>query len=126
MDNIERGSEMVNADKIRNMTNKELATTLIKRIDEYCLSDNPLWIGDFYGTADSKEEALQLELEWLENKCKPGKTYGEIYKEFLEKFNITGIKDYRNCHEMYGVPTIPNGIVVWMNDGSKIIYIPED
>ena len=58
---------MVNADKIRNMTNKELAIMLINRIDEYCLSDDPLWIGDFYGTADSKEEALQLELEWLDN-----------------------------------------------------------
>lgn len=117
---------MVNADNVRNMTNEKLASILIKRIDDYCLSDEPLWIGDFYGTVDSKEEALQLELEWLENECKRDKTYGEIYKEFIEKFNITGIKDYRNCHEMYGVPTIPNGIIVWMNDGSKLIYIPKD
>lgn len=33
------------------------------------------------------------------------------------------INDTRPCTEMYGVPFIPNAIVVWLNNGSKIIYI---
>lgn len=55
-------------------------------------------------------------------------TYGDIYHEFKSKTGIPGsrINDFRPCIEMYGVPTIPGAIVVWLNDGSRIIYIPEE
>lgn len=54
-------------------------------------------------------------------------TYGELFKDFLQNTNInnddTVIYDYRPCDEMYGVPSIPNAIVIWLKDGTKIIYI---
>lgn len=54
-------------------------------------------------------------------------TYGELFKDFLQKTNITDndtiIEDYRPCDQMYGVPSIPNAIVIWFKDGTKIIYI---
>ncbi len=52
-------------------------------------------------------------------------TYGEIFNKFLEDTNITKnlINDYRPCAKMYGVPNISNAIVVWLNNGNKIIYI---
>lgn len=52
-------------------------------------------------------------------------TYGEIFNKFLEDTNIANnlINDYRPCTKMYGVPNISNAIVVWLNNGNKIIYI---
>lgn len=52
------------------------------------------------------------------------KTYGEIYEHFLESFEpkIT-VEDYRPCIEMYDVPYISNAIVVWLSDGTKVIFI---
>lgn len=54
-------------------------------------------------------------------------TYGEIYKQF---FNKTGIKpsfvsDYRPCCELFGVPNMPNAIVIWLCSGEKMIFIAE-
>lgn len=48
------------------MNNAELAESRIDRIDIYCKSDTQMWTGDFSGIAESKEEALRLEAEWLE------------------------------------------------------------
>jgi len=56
---------MNNADKIRNMTDEEMAENRIDRIDVYCLAETEIWVGDFYGIAESKEEAIRLEMEWL-------------------------------------------------------------
>lgn len=54
------------------------------------------------------------------------KTYSDIYNEFLKKFPNTEILDYRPAVEMH-IPqlseSIPNAIVVWLNDGSEVIYI---
>lgn len=60
---------MTNTERIRNMTNEELAESRIDRIDIYCKSDTQMWVGDFAGIAESKEEALRLEKEWLESEC---------------------------------------------------------
>lgn len=53
-------------------------------------------------------------------------TYGDIFKEFCESVN-TGltdqIRDYRPCDPMFDVPFIPGGILVWLKNGAKIIYI---
>lgn len=54
-----------NAERIRKMNDEELAESRIDPIHHYCRSENQMWIGDFYGIADSKKEALQMELEWL-------------------------------------------------------------
>ena len=59
------------------------------------------------------------------------KTFGDIWNEFLTEFNINQydnnpIKDWRPCTEMYGVPFIQGAIVVWLKNGSKIIYIPKE
>ena len=56
---------------------------------------------------------------------KPKKTYTDIYKEFLKTIeNREGlIVDYRPCATPYFDITIPMGIIVWLTDGSKIIYI---
>ncbi len=56
------------------------------------------------------------------------KTYGDIYNEFLAKFPNSKIEDYRPADPMF-IPQllrgIPNAIIVWLNDGSKVIYIAE-
>lgn len=62
--------KQTNADRIRNMTNKELAESRIDSIGMYSNSrteNREMWTGDFSGIADSKKEALRLELKWLES-----------------------------------------------------------
>ena len=55
-------------------------------------------------------------------------TYGDVYKEFCEKFPNVEINDYRPAAKMY-IPqlskVIPNAIILWLKDGSKMIYISE-
>lgn len=56
------------------------------------------------------------------------KTYCDIYNEFLKKFPNAEVLDYRPAVEMH-VPqlskAIPNAIVIWLKDGSEVIYISE-
>ena len=56
------------------------------------------------------------------------KSYGDIYNEFCEKFPLAEVQDYRPAVEMH-IPQlsegIPNAIIVWLKDGSKVIYIAE-
>lgn len=62
--------KQTNADRIRSMTNRELAESRIDSIGVYSnrrVKNKEMWTGDFYGIADSKKEALMLELEWLES-----------------------------------------------------------
>lgn len=55
-------------------------------------------------------------------------TYGDIYEEFCKKFPNAKTEDYRPADEIH-IPQlargIPNAIIVWLKDGSKIIYIAE-
>lgn len=54
------------------------------------------------------------------------KTYSDIYNEFCNKFPNAEVLDYRPAVEMH-IPqlsrAIPNAIVVWLKDGSEVIYI---
>ena len=54
--------------------------------------------------------------------------YEDIYNEFCYKFPLAEVKDYRPATELY-VPQlskgIPNAIIVWLKDGTKVIYIAE-
>lgn len=56
------------------------------------------------------------------------KVYNDIYDEFCKKFPLAEVLDYRPAVEMH-IPQIkggiPNAIVVWLNDGSTVIYIAE-
>jgi len=55
-------------------------------------------------------------------------TYGDIYWEFCRKFTNAEVEDYRPASEMYMpqlAKDIPNAIIMWLKDGSKIIYISE-
>lgn len=54
-------------------------------------------------------------------------TYGEIYKQFLEKTGIPEslIDDYRPCVPLFDVPRINDAILVWLKGGGKLIYIAE-
>lgn len=55
-------------------------------------------------------------------------TYKEIYEEFCNKFPNAEIEDYRPAVSMH-IPQltsgIPNAIIVWLKDGSKVVYIAE-
>lgn len=55
-------------------------------------------------------------------------TYEDIYDEFCKKFLNAEVEDYRPAVEIH-IPQlargIPNAIIVWLKDGSKIIYIAE-
>ena len=55
-------------------------------------------------------------------------TYGDIYDEFCDKFSLAEVEDFRPATEFY-VPqlskSIPNAIIVWLKDGTKVIYIAE-
>ncbi len=57
------------------------------------------------------------------------KTYGDIYNEFRNKFPLAEVMDYRPAVKMH-IPQlskdIPNAIIVWLKDGSEIIYIAEE
>ena len=53
-------------------------------------------------------------------------TYGDIISEFIQKFPNADYTDIRPCWDYYGVPTISNAIVVWLKDGSKLIYVKGD
>ena len=56
-----------NADRIRSMSDEELAKERIDRIDIYTKSDLEEFIGDFGGIANSEEEAIKKELDWLQS-----------------------------------------------------------
>ena len=68
---IERECEyykrMTQADRIRSMSDEELAGSRVDRIDFYTKSDIPEYIGDFAGIANSIEEAIALEIKWLQS-----------------------------------------------------------
>lgn len=55
-------------------------------------------------------------------------TYGDIYNEFCDKFHNVEVEDYRPAVEIH-IPQlsrgIPNAIIVWLKDGSKVIYMVE-
>ena len=56
------------------------------------------------------------------------KTYYDIYDEFRKKFPLAEVLDYRPAVEMHAPQiegSIPNAIVVWLNDGATVIYIAE-
>jgi hypothetical protein len=56
-------------------------------------------------------------------KDKKEKTYGDIFEEFIQKVGCKNeISDYRQCIPFYGYPVIPNAIIVWLKDGSTLIY----
>ena len=57
------------ADHIRAMSDEELAKERIDRIDIYTKSDSKEYIGDFEGIANSEEEAIKKELEWLQSEA---------------------------------------------------------
>ncbi len=61
---------MTNAEKIRGMTDIELAEALIDRIDIYTKDEEERWIGDFWGVRYEKDDALEAELEWLKSEAK--------------------------------------------------------
>ena len=61
---------MTNAEKIRGMTDIELAEALIDRIDIYTKDEEERWIGDFWGVRYEKDDALEAELEWLKSEVK--------------------------------------------------------
>ena len=55
-------------------------------------------------------------------------TYGDIYEEFCNKFPNAEVEDYRPAVQMHVEQLnvgIPNAIIVWLKDGSKVIYISE-
>lgn len=55
-------------------------------------------------------------------------TYGDIYEEFCKKFPYIEVEDYRpavTMHVPWLLKGIPNAIVVWLKDGSELIYIAE-
>ena len=54
------------------------------------------------------------------------KTYEDIYNEFLAKFPDSKAKDYRPADPMFIselYQAIPNAIIVWLTNGSSVIYI---
>ena len=55
------------ADRIRSMSDEELAGSRVDRIDFYTKSDIPEYIGDFDGIANGIEEAIALEIKWLQS-----------------------------------------------------------
>ena len=50
--------------------------------------------------------------------------YKEIFEEFISKTAINRdlIEDYRPCCEVYGVPKIPNAVVIMLKNGAELIY----
>lgn len=53
------------------------------------------------------------------------KTWEEIFKEFKESVGNIEVSDYRPCGPPYCGVYIPCSIIVWLKDGSTIIYMPK-
>lgn len=55
------------------------------------------------------------------------KTYGSIFREFLESTDIKQeiIADWRPCQKPYFEVSFSMAIIVWLKNGSRIIYISE-
>lgn len=53
-------------------------------------------------------------------------TYGDIAKQFYDKFPGVEVDDWRPADPMF-IPQllrpIPNAILVWLKDGSKVVFI---
>lgn len=53
-------------------------------------------------------------------------TYGDIAKQFYDKFPDVEVDDWRPADPMF-IPQllspIPNAILVWLKDGSKLVFI---
>ena len=64
---VDKYTRMTQADHIRSMSDEELAVSRVDRIDFYTKSDIPEYIGDFAGIANSIEEAIALEIKWLQS-----------------------------------------------------------
>lgn len=80
----------------------------------------------FYEIADLLKELKAYKEEKI---IKKAMTYGEIYDEFCKKFPNAEVSDYRPAMPQYLprlVKPIPYGIVVWLKDGSSMIYIAEE
>lgn len=57
-------------------------------------------------------------------------TYGEIYNQALKELCLSPgkVEDYRPAVEMYIKQLkepIPNGIIIWLKNGDKIIYVAD-
>ena len=63
----EHFKRMTQADRIRSFSDEELAVSRVDRIDFYTKSDIPEYIGDFEGIANGIEEAIALEIKWLQS-----------------------------------------------------------
>lgn len=53
-------------------------------------------------------------------------TYGDIYKQFCDKFPNAEVNNWRPADPMH-IPQllrpIPYAILVWLKDGSKLVFI---
>ena len=64
---VDKYKRMTQGERIRSMSDEELAGSRVDRIDFYTKSDIPEYIGDFDGIANSIEEAIALEINWLQS-----------------------------------------------------------
>lgn len=74
------------------------------------------------------ESAIRDDVKAMTEPKGEGMTYGEIYEEFCNKFPNAEVNDYRPAAPLYVDElntSIQNAIVVWLKDGSKIIYVSE-
>ena len=56
-------------------------------------------------------------------------TYGDIYKQFYDKFPNAEVDDWRPADPLF-IPQllkpIPNAILVWLKGGNKLVFISEE
>jgi hypothetical protein len=77
---------------------------------------------------DNNDSNKDIKCRWAESEDKELKTYGDIYNEFCDKFPLAEVEDFRPANEWYVSQLskgIPNAIIVWLKDGTKVIYIAE-
>lgn len=56
------------------------------------------------------------------------RTWSSIFREFREVTNISEeiISDWRPCQPPYSDVSIPMAVIVWLTNGSQIIYKTKD
>ena len=52
------------------------------------------------------------------------KTYGEIFKEFKDKYRIPEVDDYRPFNPLW-VQECGAGIICWLKNGDMVAYFPK-
>ena len=107
------------------MTNKEAIEILKENLCSMCAYDSQNMESCDIRGCDNRDAIKALEQP---RKKENNMTYGDIYEQFSKKFSKAKVSDFRPALPMF-LPQlskgIPNAIIIWLKDGTKVVYMAE-